>query len=154
MVHHETYFSTLPPHVSDVLRDAIEISLPSPDEFLKVRETLTRIGVASRRNKTLYQSCHILHKRGKYFILSFKQLFLLDGKTYQTEFTEEDRARVNTIANLLNEWGLVQLVDPVKSAEPTVPVSQLAIIPYREKTEWNLVAKYSIGKRVEDAYDV
>jgi hypothetical protein len=119
--------------------------LPDPDSFLKVRETLSRIGVASKKEKILYQSCHILHKQGKYYIVHFKQLFLLDGKS--SDFSDEDRGRVNTIANLLSEWGLAILVDPAKSQSPVTPLSQIKIISHREKTEWNLVTKYNIGKR-------
>jgi hypothetical protein len=136
----------LPPHVAAVIRDCIEVTLPSPDEFLKVKETLTRIGVASRRDKTLYQSCHILHKQGKYYIVHFKELFLLDGKTQQTVFEDADKLRRNTIANLLADWGLVVLVDEDKSIEE-LPPGQITIIPYREKAEWKLVAKYEIGKK-------
>jgi hypothetical protein len=123
----------------------VEVTLPNPDNFLKVRETLSRIGVASKKDKTLYQSCHILHKQGRYYIVHFKQLFLLDGK--QSDFVEDDRARLNTIANLLSEWELVSLVDESKSAEPVAPLSQIKIISHKEKTDWNLVAKYNIGKK-------
>lgn len=126
------------------LNELIWVTLAQPDDFLKVRETLSRIGVASRKDKTLYQSCHILHKQGKYAIVHFKQLFLLDGK--KSDFSEEDKARLNTIANLLHEWGLVTLVDPAKSSAPTAPLNQVKIIPYAEKKEWNLVTKYTIGK--------
>jgi len=127
------------------LEDLIWVTLPSPDNFLKVRETLSRIGVASKKDKTLYQSCHILHKQGRYAIIHFKQLFLLDGK--QSDFTEDDRARLNTIANLLCEWELVNLVDKQKSSDPVAPLSQIKIISHKEKSEWNLVAKYTIGKK-------
>lgn len=130
------------------LNDLIEVRLPEPDDFLKVRETLSRIGVASRKDKTLYQSCHILHKQGKYYILHFKQLFLLDGK--KSDFSDDDRARLNTIANLLHEWGLVDLVDEKKSKEPTAPLSQIKIISHKEKAEWSLIAKYTIGKKKRD----
>lgn len=130
------------------LNDLIEVRLPEPDDFLKVRETLSRIGVASRKDKTLYQSCHILHKQGKYYILHFKQLFLLDGK--KSDFSDDDRARLNTIANLLHEWGLVDLVDEKKSKEPTAPISQIKIISHKEKSEWSLIAKYTIGKKKRD----
>jgi hypothetical protein len=123
----------------------VEVTLPNPDNFLKVRETLSRMGVASKKDKTLYQSCHILHKQGKYYIVHFKQLFLLDGK--QSDFTEDDRARLNTIANLLHEWELVDLVSEQKSAEPVAPLSQIKIISHKEKNDWNLVAKYNIGKK-------
>jgi hypothetical protein len=123
----------------------VEVTLPSPDNFLKVRETLSRIGVASKKDKTLYQSCHILHKQGRYYIVHFKQLFLLDGK--QSDFIEDDRARLNTIANLLHEWELISLVDEDKSAAPVAPLSQIKIISHKEKSDWNLVAKYNIGKK-------
>ena len=127
------------------INELVEVTLPNPDNFLKVRETLSRIGVASKKDKTLYQSCHILHKQGKYYIVHFKQLFLLDGK--QSDFTEDDRARLNTIANLLHEWELVDLVSEQKSSEPVAPLSQIKIISHKEKNEWNLVAKYNIGKK-------
>jgi hypothetical protein len=127
------------------INELVEVTLPSPDNFLKVRETLSRIGVASKKDKTLYQSCHILHKQGRYYVVHFKQLFLLDGK--QSDFVEDDRARLNTIANLLSEWELVSLVDESKSAEPVAPLSQIKIISHKEKTDWNLVAKYNIGKK-------
>ena len=127
------------------IRELVEVTLPNPDNFLKVRETLSRIGVASKKEKTLYQSCHILHKQGKYYVIHFKQLFLLDGK--QSDFTEDDRARLNTIANLLYEWELVDLVDENKTREPVAPLSQIKIISHKEKSEWNLVAKYNIGKK-------
>lgn len=137
----------LPPHVAAVIRDCVEVTLPSPDEFLKVKETLTRVGVASRKDKTLFQSCHILHKQGHYYIVHFKELFLLDGKVQQTQFDESDKARRNTIANMLAEWGLVNLVEPAKSADPVCLTSQITILPYREKAEWTLVPKYEIGKK-------
>lgn len=126
------------------LNELIEVKLPEPDNFLKVRETLSRIGVASLKTKTLYQSCHILHKQGKYYILHFKQLFLLDGKN--SDFTSDDRARLNTIANLLHEWGLVDLVDEKKSSDPVAPLSQIKIISHKEKADWQLITKYTIGK--------
>ena len=127
------------------INELVEVTLPNPDNFLKVRETLSRIGVASKKDKTLYQSCHILHKQGRYYIVHFKQLFLLDGK--QSDFVEDDRARLNTIANLLHEWELISLVDENKSAVPVAPLSQIKIISHKEKTDWNLVAKYNIGKK-------
>lgn len=127
------------------LSDLVEIKLEEPDDFLKVRETLSRIGLDPRRDKTLYQSCHILHKQGRYYVVHFKELFLLDNKP--SDFTEEDLARRNTIANLLAEWGLVTLLDPEKSRSPTVPISQVKIIPFREKSEWRLITKYTIGKK-------
>lgn len=127
------------------IRELVEVTLPDPDSFLKVRETLSRIGVASKKEKVLYQSCHILHKQGRYYIVHFKQLFLLDGKS--SDFSDEDRGRLNTIANLLDEWELVSLVDVDKSKEPVAPLSLIKIIPYKEKSEWNLVTKYNIGKK-------
>lgn len=139
--------STLPPHVAAIIRDCIEVTLPSPDDFLKVKETLTRIGVASRKEQKLYQSCHILHKQGHYYIVHFKELFLLDGKMTQTQFDEADRARRNSIANMLAEWELVTLVDPAKSASPTTPPGQITVLAFREKNDWILVAKYEIGKK-------
>lgn len=147
MVPHEVLLSTLPPHVAAVIRECVEVRLPSPDDFLKVKETLTRMGVASRKDNTLFASCHILHKQGHYFIVHFKELFLLDGKSSQTHFDENDKARRNTIVNLLAEWGLVELVDKSKSAAPIVPVAHITILPYREKANWNLVSKYEVGKR-------
>ena len=129
----------------------VECTLENPDDFLKVRETLTRIGVASRKDKILYQSCHILHKQGRYYIVHFKELFALDGKP--TNFSENDQARRNTIANLLSEWGLIVLVDSERTAELTVPLNQLKILAYKEKDEWTLTAKYNIGsKKVIDEY--
>lgn len=127
------------------INNLIEVTLPEPDNFLKVKETLSRIGIASKKDKTLYQSCHILHKQGKYYIIHFKQLFLLDGK--KSDFSEEDRARLNTIANLLDEWGLIRIVDENKTSDPVAGLSQIKILSYKEKDEWNLVAKYSIGKK-------
>ena len=136
----------------NIIQEMVEVKLNEPDDFLKVRETLTRIGIASRKEKTLFQSCHILHKQGKYYIVHFKELFALDGKT--TNFTENDQARRNSIANLLAEWELVELVETDKSAEPTVPLSQLKILSFKEKDEWNLTPKYNIGnKRDSDEND-
>jgi hypothetical protein len=123
----------------------LEVGLKEPDDFLKIRETLSRIGVASRKEKKLYQSCHILHKQGRYYIVHFKELFALDGK--QTNLSENDIARRNTIANLLNDWGLVELMS---NAEPIAPLSQIKIISFKEKGEWVLETKYNIGKKRED----
>lgn len=123
----------------------IEVTLPDEQNFLKVKETLTRIGIASFQAKRLIQSCHILHKRGAYYIVHFKELFWLDGKP--SDFTEDDKARRNTIANLLAQWELVKLVDPTKSAEPVIPAAKLIILPYKEKANWVLESKYSIGKK-------
>ena len=128
-----------------MLESLIEVRIKTDDDFLKIRETLTRIGVASRKDKTIYQSCHILHKQGRYYIVHFKELFALDGKP--SNFGEEDRGRRNTISNLIAEWGLVELIDKNKSAEPVAPLSQIKILPHREKEEWTLVAKYNIGKK-------
>lgn len=121
----------------------IEIKLKDDDDFLKVRETLTRIGVASKKSQTLYQSCHILHKRGKFYIVHFKELFALDNKV--TDFSDEDRGRRNKIANLLAEWGLITLVDPEKSADPVAAINTIKILPYNQKDEWTLTPKYNIG---------
>ena len=123
----------------------VEVTLKEADDFLKVRETLTRIGVASKKSETLFQSCHILHKQGKYYIVHFKELFGLDGKP--TDFTNDDIARRNTIANLLAEWGLVDLVVPEKSIDPISPLSQIKVIPFNQKGDWELVTKYNIGKK-------
>lgn len=126
------------------LDDLIEVELSQQDDFLKVRETLTRIGIASKKDNTLYQSCHILHKKGKFYIIHFKQLFLLDGKP--SNFTTEDHGRLNTIANLLHDWNLVKLVDPNKSKDPIASLAQIKILAHKEKNNWNLVQKYTIGK--------
>lgn len=123
----------------------VEVRLGEQDDFLKVKETLTRIGVASRKDQSLYQSCHILHKQGKYYIVHFKELFLLDGKP--ASFSDDDKGRRNTIAGLLEEWGLVKIVDPSKTAEPKLPLSQVKILPFKEKDQWNLVSKYNIGRK-------
>lgn len=123
----------------------VEVTLENQDDFLKVRETLTRIGIASRKDKTLYQSCHVLHKQGRYYIVHFKELFALDGKP--ANFDEGDISRRNTIANLLSDWGLIKLVDPDKSADPVAPLSQIKILPHKEKDQWNLEAKYTIGRK-------
>ena len=127
------------------LSTMVEVSLTNEDDFLKVSETLTRIGVASRKDQTLFQSCHILHKQGKYYIVHFKALFALDGKP--TDFGESDIGRRNSIANLLSEWGLIKVVSPQSILEPRVPISQIKILPFKEKDEWNLVPKYNIGKK-------
>ena len=128
------------------LESLVEVKLKTDEDFLKVRETLTRIGVASKKEKVLYQSCHILHKQGLYYIVHFKELFALDGKP--TNFSDEDVARRNTIANLIAEWGLVSLVDVAKTKEPVATLSQIKIIPHKEKSEWELVTKYNIGRKL------
>jgi|TARA_R110001583_G_scaffold12215_6_gene54359 hypothetical protein len=121
--------------------DMLEVTLKEPDDFLKVRETLSRIGVASRKEKKLYQSCHILHKQGKYYIVHFKELFALDGK--ETNLTENDISRRNRIASLLKDWGLIEVVGEIAEMSP---LSQIKIISFKEKSEWNLETKYNIGK--------
>jgi hypothetical protein len=123
----------------------VEVTLDQKDDFLKVRETLTRIGVASKKEKVLYQSCHILHKQGKYYITHFKELFALDGKP--TDITENDIARRNTVANLLEDWELIKIVTKEQTKEPTVSLSQVKIISHKEKADWELVPKYNIGKK-------
>ena len=128
--------------------DLVEVTLKDPDDFLKVKETLTRIGVSSKKGNTLFQSCHILHKRGKYYIIHFKELFALDGKP--SSLVENDIARRNTITNLLDDWGLVDLVDPDRTREPTAPMSQIKIIRHDQKQEWTLEEKHNIGKRVKN----
>ena len=125
------------------IEDMLEISFKENDDFLKIRETLTRIGVASRKDKTLYQSCHILHKRGKYYLVHFKELFALDGK--ESSITENDLARRNSIARLLDEWDLLSILDEEQSSTPLAPMSQIKVLPHKEKTEWDLIAKYNIG---------
>ena len=123
----------------------LEVSLKEPDDFLKIRETLSRIGVASRREKKLYQSCHILHKQGRYYIVHFKELFALDGK--DTNLSENDIARRNSIAKLLKDWGLVNIIG---NAENVAPMSQIKIISFKEKNDWILETKYNIGKKREE----
>lgn len=128
-----------------IVDSLIEVSLKQDDDFLKVRETLTRVGVASRKDRKLFQSCHILHKQGKYYIVHFKELFKLDGKP--SSITEEDVGRRNTITNLLAEWGLIDISVPNSTADPIAPLSQVKIIPFKDKDQWELVAKYNIGKK-------
>ena len=123
----------------------LEVVLKEPDDFLKIRETLSRIGVASRKERKLYQSCHILHKQGRYYIVHFKELFALDGK--ETNLSENDIARRNTIANLLGDWGLVEVKGDSSSV---APLSQRKIISFKEKDEWTLETKYNIGKKREE----
>jgi len=126
------------------ISDLLEITLYEPDDFLKIKETLTRIGVSSRKEKKLYQSCHILHKRGKYYIVHFKELFALDG--LPTDIAENDIGRRNTIAKLLEEWELLEIVQTSQAEEPVVPISQIKILPYKEKGDWELCPKYHIGR--------
>ena len=130
------------------IENLIEVLLKEKDDFLKIRETLTRIGVAAKKENVLYQSCHILHKQGKYYIVHFKELFSLDGKP--SSIIENDIARRNTIANLLAEWGLLTIVDPEKCKEPIAPLSQIKIIAFKDKNDWELVAKYNIGKKRQE----
>ena len=125
--------------------NGVEVTLDKKDDFLKVRETLTRIGVAAKKDNVLYQSCHILHKQGRYAIVHFKELFLLDGKP--SSIIENDLARRNTIAKLLEEWGLIKIVNSEKAKEPVAPLSQIKIIAFKDKNDWQLVAKYNIGRK-------
>ncbi len=127
------------------IAEMVEVRLKNPEDFLKVRETLTRIGVASRKDQTLYQSCHILHKQRRYFIVHFKELFALDGKP--TNFSDDDLCRRNTIINLLAEWELIELVDPNATKDRIAPISQIKVLSHKEKDNWILEAKYSIGKK-------
>ena len=124
----------------------VEVRLTNEDDFLKVRETLTRIGVASKKEMKLYQSCHILHKQGKYYIVHFKELFALDGKP--ASITDDDIGRRNTITKLLAEWGLIDIVDVQKISSPQTPLSQIKVLPHKEKDQWELVAKYNIGRKL------
>ena len=122
----------------------VEVKLKNEEDFLKVKETLTRIGVSSKNDKKLYQSCHILHKRGRYAIMHFKEMFVLDG--LDSDMSEDDLGRRNTIVKLLVEWGLIDVVDPIKYAQPQLSLARLKIIPHKEKKEWTLIPKYQIGK--------
>ena len=128
----------------DYIQNLLEIQLNESDDFLKIRETLTRIGISSRKDKTLYQSCHILHKRGKYYIVHFKELFALDG--LESNFSHNDLARRNRIAILLEEWGLREIVNSDKCQVPVAPMGQIKILPHREKKNWKLQPKYHIGR--------
>ena len=132
-------------HIELSVEDLVEITLEEEDDFLKVRETLTRIGVSSRTENKLYQSCHILHKRGKYYIVHFKELFALDG--LPTDISETDLGRRNTITSLLEEWGLLSIVNASQVKEPKVSLAQIKIISYNDKKDWDLVPKYHIGRR-------
>ena len=140
MVDQDNYFNIDYPGYSP-----LEVSLKDPEDFLKVRETLSRIGVASKKEKVLYQSCHILHKKGRYFITHFKELFALDGKA--ADFQDNDLQRRNTIAKLLSDWGLVDIIS--KDVDDYAPLSQIKIISFKEKGEWELIPKYNIGKKVK-----
>jgi hypothetical protein len=126
----------------------VEVELGEEDDFLKVRETLTRIGVSSRKERILYQSCHILHKQGRYYIVHFKELFALDGKP--SNISENDIQRRNTIANLLEQWGLVKIINPSIVKDNMAPIHQIKIISFKETDEWELITKYNIGKKKSD----
>lgn len=130
---------------NEIVDSFVEVELDGEDDFRKVRETLTRIGVSSRKDKKLFQSCHILHKQGKYYIVHFKQMFALDGKP--SHMDENDTARLNTIANLLAEWNLLKIKNAGMTSEPVAPMSQIKVVPYREKGDWDLVPKYNIGNK-------
>lgn len=131
-----------------ILDSLVEVKLTNEDDFLKVRETLTRVGVASKKQQTLWQSCHILHKQGKYYIVHFKELFALDGKP--SSIVDNDIERRNAIAKLLQEWGLVTIVNPDIMVDKIAELHQIKIIPYRDKDQWQLVSKYNIGKKPQE----
>jgi len=131
--------------LSNIFESLVEVSLKNEEDFLKVRETLSRIGIASRKEKTLYQTCHILHKRGRYYIVHFLEMFMIDGKG--KHFSDEDRARRNTIANLLEEWGLVKILNPSVTESPTASMKHIYVLPFSQKGEYNLVSKYTIGRK-------
>ena len=131
--------------MSELLDSLIEVKIAEEEDFLKIKETLTRIGVASRKEKKLYQSCHIFHKQGKYYIVHFKEMFLIDGKP--SDFSEEDKGRRNKIAVLLQDWGLLKVVDDERVVEPQASMSQIKIINHKEKNEWTLEAKYNMGRK-------
>jgi hypothetical protein len=129
----------------NVLDSLIEVRIGEEEDFLKIKETLTRIGVASRKEKKLYQSCHIFHKQGKYYIVHFKEMFMIDGKP--SNFSDEDKGRRNKIIELLQDWGLLKVLDSEKIKEPLVSMSQIKIINHKEKSEWLLEAKYNMGRK-------
>ena len=130
--------------MNELLDSLIEVKIAEEEDFLKIKETLTRIGVASRKEKKLYQSCHIFHKQGKYYIVHFKEMFMVDGNP--SNFSEEDKGRRNKIISLLQEWGLLKVVDAERILEPIVSMSQIKIINHKEKSEWTLEAKYNMGR--------
>jgi len=134
---------------NNIVDTLVEIKISEEEDFLKIKETLTRIGVASRKEKKLYQSCHILHKQGKYYIVHFKEMFLLDGKP--SNFSDEDKGRRNKIAELLQDWGLLKVVELEQIKSPLSPMSQIKIINHKEKSEWTLESKYNMGKRKKKA---
>jgi hypothetical protein len=131
--------------MNEFLDSLVEVRIAEEEDFLKIKETLTRIGVASRKEKKLYQSCHIFHKQGKYYIVHFKEMFLIDGKP--SNFSEEDMGRRNKIIDLLQEWGLLKVVEPEKISEPVASMSQIKIINHKEKNDWILEAKYNMGRK-------
>lgn len=135
--------------MQNLVESLVEVKLQERDDFLKVKETLTRIGVSAKKENKLYQSCHILHKQGKYYIVHFKELFALDGKP--SDISENDYARRNTIINLLSDWGLIEIVNRDTTVDPVAPMSQIKILPYKDKNNWELVAKYNIGKKKREA---
>lgn len=128
-----------------MIETLVEVRIDQDQDFLKIRETLSRIGIASRKEKKLWQSCHILHKQGRFYIVHFKELFALDGKP--TDFSDEDRGRRNTIASLLAEWGLLEIVNPAQLGNIRAPLSQIKVLTFKEKPEWELCTKYTIGRK-------
>lgn len=131
--------------MNEFINNLIEVKIGEEEDFLKIKETLTRIGVASRKENKLYQSCHIFHKQGKYYIVHFKEMFIIDGKP--SNFSEEDKGRRNKIVELLQDWGLLKVVEPEKIANPLASISQIKIISHKEKTDWILEAKYNMGRK-------
>lgn len=131
--------------MNDTLDFLIEVKIAEEEDFLKIKETLTRIGVASRKEKKLYQSCHIFHKQGKYYIVHFKEMFSMDGKP--SNFSDEDKGRRNKIIELLQDWGLLKVCEPEKIKEPLASMSQIKIINHKEKNDWTLEAKYNMGRK-------
>ncbi|CAB4162920.1 translation repressor protein [uncultured Caudovirales phage] len=131
--------------MNDILESLIEVKIAEEEDFLKIKETLTRIGVASRKDKKLFQSCHIFHKQGKYYIVHFKEMFILDGK--YSNFSDEDTGRRNKIIELLQDWGLLKVLNPEKIKSPLSPMSQIKILNHKEKGEWTLESKYNIGRK-------
>lgn len=131
--------------MNELLDSLIEVKIAEEEDFLKIKETLTRIGVASRKERKLYQSCHIFHKQGKYYIVHFKEMFLIDGKP--SNFSEEDKGRRNKIAQLLQEWGLLKIIEPERIEDPMASMSQIKIINHKEKNDWTLEAKYNMGRK-------
>jgi hypothetical protein len=131
--------------MNEFLDSLVEVKIAEEEDFLKIKETLTRIGVASRKEKKLYQSCHIFHKQGKYYIVHFKEMFIIDGKP--SDFSEEDKGRRNKIASLLQEWGLLKVVEAERIVDPQASMSQIKIINHKEKNDWTLEAKYNMGRK-------